>query len=69
MMSVDVTPGAAFQASLARPLFKTGIVANPVIDQFVVTSDAQRFLVNIPARQDLSPPITVMLNWAAVLKK
>jgi len=39
---------------------------------FAVTRDGQRFLVNIPAGGGpgaASPPLTVVTNWTAGLKK
>jgi hypothetical protein len=38
---------------------------------FTITRDAQRFLVNLPAGGEaaINPPITVLTNWQAALKK
>ena len=36
---------------------------------FDVTGDGQRFLVLVPAEQSSPEPITVLLNWAADLKR
>ena len=43
----------------------TGINASFVDrrNQYVVTRDGQRFLVNISAEDENSAPITVVLNW------
>lgn len=35
-----------------------------------LTTNGQRFLLNVPVEQDTTPPaITVVVNWAAGLKK
>jgi serine/threonine protein kinase/Tol biopolymer transport system component len=54
-------------------LFKTnatgvalGIVGR---NQYVVTRDGQRFLVNQPGQQGFSAPLTVVLNWTASLQR
>ena len=41
------------------------------ITRYDVTPDGQRFLINtmIPATESGTPPITVVLNWQAGLKK
>jgi hypothetical protein len=76
LMSVPVVPDASgpgtiefgapveqFQSPLARPL--------PTIDQYSVTRDGQRFLFIQPRRDQASstPPITVVVNWQAGLRK
>jgi len=38
-------------------------------NQYVVTSDGQRFLVNTLAEEGAYTPINVVLNWTAGLKK
>jgi hypothetical protein len=34
-----------------------------------VSPDGQRFLVNMPVEQPESPPITVVVNWTAALRR
>jgi hypothetical protein len=36
---------------------------------YTVSADGQRFLVNTPLEEDNSSPVTVVLNWAAEMKK
>ena len=67
LMSVDVSAGSSFEASVPRLLFQTPIIVNPVIDQYCVTGDGQRFLLATPVGE--AEPITVMLNWAAGLER
>src|SRR5262245_38673135 len=56
-----------------HPLFPTRMspLVNPgyTRNQYVVTADGQRFLINQTAEGASSSPITVMLNWTAVLHK
>ena len=46
-------------------LFNTGIVGSIFHrrNQYVVTRDGQRFLVNISAEDESTAPITVVMNW------
>jgi eukaryotic-like serine/threonine-protein kinase len=59
-----------FETGSPQPLFDTGIRASFVDrrNQYVVTRDGQRFLVNVSAEDENSAPITVVLNWQAGLK-
>ena len=63
LMAVDTTPGATFEAGDAKSLFQAPISVNPVIDQYDVTRDGQRFI--LCALGDSAAPITVVVNWAA----
>ena len=70
LMSVDVTPGAAFKAGAQKVLFQAPIygTANSTQTRWDVTPDGQRFLINTVSG-DASVPLTVVLNWQAALKK
>jgi Tol biopolymer transport system component len=67
MMAVPVKPGPPFEPGVAVPLFDTNVAGTLSYD---VTADG-RFLVNTISGQDsvASPPITVVMNWQAALKK
>ena len=67
LMAVDIVSGSSFEANAPRTLFQTPIAVNPVIDQYAVTGDGQRFLLGTPVGEE--EPITVILNWAAGLKR
>jgi Tol biopolymer transport system component len=67
LMAVDVATGPLFEADAPRELFQTPILVNPLIDQYAVTGDGQRFILGTPLGEE--EPITVMLNWAAGLKR
>ncbi len=72
VMSVPVTEGANFDVGAPVPLFQ----ANPrepvgTSEQlfYDVSRDGQRFLINTEVKQTEVEPMTVVLNWAARLKK
>ncbi len=70
LMSIEVRGGTGFKASDARPLFKTRVPRTdfPNFHSFYdVTADGQRFLVVSEPEVRTSPPITVVLDWAAGL--
>jgi Tol biopolymer transport system component len=56
------TPKALFETRISKGEDRAG-------DQYVVTSDGQRFLVNTVAEEGAYTPITVIHNWTAGLKK
>jgi Tol biopolymer transport system component/tRNA A-37 threonylcarbamoyl transferase component Bud32 len=74
LMAVDVKAGATFEHGSPRELFKTRI--RPGGPQayalhYDVAPDGKRFLIiTRPAAADVtSPPITVVMNWLAGVKK
>jgi eukaryotic-like serine/threonine-protein kinase len=72
VMSVSVTGGTTLEVSRPAALFQTKV---PIMgsteerNQYVPTQDGQRFLVNTLADTTTSQPLTLVLNWAADLKK
>jgi hypothetical protein len=71
--SVAVTLDGPFAAGRATPLFRTRIL--PQGSQSIyfdtaydVAPDGQRFLFTVPP-DDPGPPMTVVLNWVAAMKK
>jgi eukaryotic-like serine/threonine-protein kinase len=64
LMAVPTTTGAAFDAGAPAGLFRAPIRVDPLIDQYGVTQDGQRFIF---APFDSAVPITVLVNWAAGL--
>jgi hypothetical protein len=69
-----VKTGSAFEAGASHLLFESAFVSNLVPRSFNYqpSADGQRFLVNVPAGGEgaaSAPPITVVLNWQAGLKK
>ncbi|HMF98192.1 MAG TPA: hypothetical protein VKE96_28025 [Vicinamibacterales bacterium] len=68
LMAATVKAGSAgLSIDPPRDLFDTGIRASFVDrrNQFLVTRDGQRFLVNISAEDEGSAPITVVMHWNA----
>ena len=62
LMAVDVKSGARFEHGVPKPLFeaRTG---------FDVSPDGKRFLLVVPLEQAANPPMTVVVNWHAGVKR
>jgi hypothetical protein len=76
MMAVPITAitgeKPSFQAGTPAPLFESHILATPQTNgvfQYDVTSDGKRFLVVTTNSGATTPPLTVVVNWNAGLKK
>ncbi len=73
IMSVDVTPSAAFQSSPPKQLFQLPATvlalggASPGA-RMDATHDLQKFLITIPAQNNSRQEFTLVLNWQAALK-
>jgi hypothetical protein len=76
MMAVEVSLSPAFKAGVPQALFQApiyggGLTAN--VTRYDVTADGKQFLINSepPAAGGAGAvtPITVVLNWTALLKK
>jgi len=71
LMAVDVKSGASIGTGSPKLLFQTPIDGNPVLGQYAVTGDGQRFLIMEIAREGAGPGIEqfhIELNWFAELK-
>jgi Tol biopolymer transport system component len=73
LMSVPVVTEGVFRAGTPTALFSTDLdpTGLPISgrNQYLVTADGQRFLLNQP-RRDVGPsPVTLLVNWTAALKK
>lgn len=68
LMVVDLKIGAAIETGPPKLLFQTPIRVSPTTDQYCVTGDGKRFLLSEPVEEG-EKPMTVVLNWAAGLKK
>jgi eukaryotic-like serine/threonine-protein kinase len=75
MMAVEVSTGPIFKAGVPRPLFQAPIWGGGTfqnVTRYDVTADGKRFLINSVTADAaiLAPaPITIVLNWTALLKK
>jgi hypothetical protein len=71
-MAVSISSvGPSLEAGSPTPLFQTRLVrVGPGVAgrQYNVSADG-RFLMNVVSEDRSSSPITVILNWAAGLKK
>jgi hypothetical protein len=72
LMAATVKADTSFTAGAPRALFKMPVAdrAAPMIGsetQFEPTGDGQRFLLNVVVEQPAPPPVTVILNWPALL--
>ena len=71
LMALDVkTDAPTLQSGVPKALFGTRIIESgtPGSD-YAVTADGQRFLLNSLIEEASHSPITVVLNWAAGLKR
>jgi eukaryotic-like serine/threonine-protein kinase len=71
MMAVEVnTDLQEFHAGVPKQLFQTSLLSGfGWRNRYVVSPDGQRFLMLAPAGETVSPPITVVLNWPALVEK
>ena len=74
LMAVEVKVGSTFESGAAKPLFDThvrGLVSAGLSsrDNYAMSSDGQRFLINDLTQISASTPMTVVLNWTAELKR
>jgi hypothetical protein len=67
-MAVEVKPGATFEAGLPKVLFDLA-AAKVQRDTYTVTADGQRFLFPRQLRENAIAPFSVVVNWAAEVKK
>jgi Tol biopolymer transport system component len=64
LMTVEVNGGATFEVGPPRALFE--VEAGGGYD---AAADGQRFLVRLPLEETVSSPITIVVNWAAALRR
>ena len=69
MMSVTVTTGDSFEATIPKRLFVSPVDANPnVRSRYVVSNDGERFLFVSPLVSGAHAPINVIVNWDAEIR-
>jgi serine/threonine protein kinase/dipeptidyl aminopeptidase/acylaminoacyl peptidase len=71
IMAEPVKSDATFEPGIPKALFQTMFIGfvRGGSEHYRVTADGQRILVNMPFAGGTPPPITVVLNWTAGLKK
>jgi hypothetical protein len=71
LMAVPVRSATRLDVGAAVPLFEAHLAGSGLASrgQYDVTGDGQRFLINVALDDAATSSITVVLNWAAGLKK
>ena len=70
LMAVTVDTSSGFHASSPVALFPvTTLLTGGTGRQFDVSSDRQRFLVNVIQQQSATMPLTVVVNWLSTVQK
>ncbi len=69
IMSADVNgKGSSFEVGTVRTLFDVRLITTAGYS-YDVSADGQRFLVNALGGQKAATPMTLVINWAADLKR
>jgi eukaryotic-like serine/threonine-protein kinase len=68
IMTVPVDAGANFAAGVPQPLFSAPILPGQRRNDFVVTKDAQKFLILAPVGKESLAPMVLILHWPSALK-
>ena len=68
-MVASVTGGATFSAGIPEPLFDLTVPLDTWRTPYAVLDSGKRFIVIRLVSRDTSPQTTIVLNWAALLKK
>jgi Tol biopolymer transport system component len=66
LTAVTIRPGTTFEAERPHSLFQTALTLSAFRQEYSVSADGQRFLLNAPLETTESP-MTVVLNWPALL--
>ncbi|MEK6322704.1 MAG: protein kinase [Acidobacteriota bacterium] len=69
LMAVAVKGGASFEAGAPVALFEFRAGGNLITPYYSVTSDGQKFLLSTIVETKAAAPLTVVVNWAAEVKK
>jgi DNA-binding winged helix-turn-helix (wHTH) protein/Tol biopolymer transport system component len=68
LTAVPTETNQTFKSGAPRPLFQT-MFRGGVSAPYAVSHDGKRFLMNVPPGVDDVTPITVVMNWTALLQK
>jgi serine/threonine protein kinase len=63
LMAVDIDTSSVLTAGLPQPLFQTKVHMADYLVSYAVAANGQQFLLNTPAEEMESSPITVIVNW------
>jgi hypothetical protein len=67
-MSVEIRTSTIVEAGTPQVLFSASLKNAPG-PPYDVSSDGQRFLVNVPIGEESAPPITLVQNWTAAIER
>ena len=68
-MAIDVNPdGESFEKGIAKELFEAPLTAERR-NNYAVSADGKRFLMNVRVEDKNIPEFIVTLNWRAALTK
>jgi eukaryotic-like serine/threonine-protein kinase len=67
MMAVEFRP--TIQSAVPHRLFDTGLSPDQARDQYAVSPDGQRFLIQLAVQDGSVLPVTLLMNWTTALKK
>jgi hypothetical protein len=68
LISVAIDADRTFESGAPQRLFQT-MFRGGVSASYTVSPDGKRFLMNVPPGVEDLTPITVVLNWTALLRK
>jgi hypothetical protein len=69
LMAIDVNPdGESFEKGIAKELFEAPLTAERR-NNYAVSADGKRFLMNVRVEDKNIPEFIVTLNWRAALTK
>ena len=69
LMAVDIRADPGIESGVPRRLFDTKLRVDLIRDQFAVTADGERVLIEAPVSEGSPTPITVVVNWATAFLK
>jgi len=69
LMAMTVKTGNSFEASAPVPLFEFRPGGNLITSYYSVTKDGQKFLLSTIVNTEAAAPLTVVINWAAEVKR
>jgi hypothetical protein len=68
-MSADIRAATEIEAGVPRALFKTTLARGQDRHTDAVTRDGSRFLLPVRDPRQLSVPMTIVVNWPALVKQ
>ena len=69
MMAVEFRVDPSVESGTPHALFNTGLNVDMARDQFAVSPNGERFLIQLPEQGGTETPVTVVMNWTAALRK